>query len=254
MNEHCRDSSVHFDPETHTYSINGKSDGITIVTKLVSSCFGTFNATEVIERCYDEWQADEKSRYRGRTKEDIKISWELNKNWAAEQGRRLHSAIESFYTRSNMTYDTSIKEWSHFVAFQDKFNLVPYRVEMVIWSEEHMLGGTIDLVVQNKDGTMTLYDWKRCKDKINITESNWGRYCSGLPYRFPDNHYFRYSMQLNLYREMLERYYGFSIRDMFLVRLHPEAISFEVTEVLRMENETNLVLERRRDECLDAEA
>ena len=116
---------------------------------------------------------------------------------------------------------------------------------MILWSSEHKLGGSIDLVIKNSDNSLSLYDWKRAKDKISKDENNWGRYGEGPLSVLPDTKYNKYTMQLNLYRELLERFYGYSVKSMHIVRLHPAASSFELTPVQRMDKITNELLRCR---------
>ena len=84
---------------------------------------------------------------------------------------------------------------------------------------------------------VSLYDWKRTKDKIWKEESNWSRYGWGSLRNVPDNKYFRFSVQLNLYRELFERYYGYTIGSMYIVRFHPTADRFHLVEVNRNKQE-----------------
>ena len=88
----------------------------------------------------------------------------------------------------------------------------------------------------------SIYDWKRVKDKIYKEERSWNRFGNGPLSNVKDNKYYRYAMQLNLYRKLVERYYGYKISSMYVVRFHPNASSFEVVEVVMMREETRRVL------------
>jgi nucleoside-diphosphate-sugar epimerase len=52
------------------------------------------------------------------------------------------------------------------IRFHNKF-------EWMIFDEDLKLAGSIDMVYENPDGTLSIYDWKRSKDisKINKTLS-----------------------------------------------------------------------------------
>lgn len=41
--------------------------------------------------------------------------------------------------------------------------LDPYRTEWMIYDDKHWLAGTLDLLVEEMDGTFTMYDWKRSR-------------------------------------------------------------------------------------------
>ena len=35
---------------------------------------------------------------------------------------------------------------------------------MMLWDKELQLAGSIDMFYKNEDGTLSIYDWKRCKE------------------------------------------------------------------------------------------
>jgi hypothetical protein len=58
----------------------------------------------------------------------------------------------------------------------------------------------------------------------------------------PDCNGTTYSLQLNMYRHMLEKHYGMVVSEMKLVNMHPDIkTGFSVTDVPRMETETAAV-------------
>ena len=93
---------------------------------------------------------------------------------------------------------------------------------MKLFYSEHNLAGTVGLLVQNKDGSLAMYDWKRSGKSVSKGAKGWECGLGPLS-KLPDNHYYRYAMQMNLYREILERYYVYSDAAMYIVRLHPDA-------------------------------
>lgn len=248
VNAHPRDKQVCFDAKTHTYSINGSSAGVTSVTTLLDEFFPKFDPDAVVDNYYKRWQQNRLQKYYGKSKEEIKTQWRIDGEKAAAEGTLLHAAIEAYYNEGDITYDQSREEWKHFLSFQEKHCLKAHRTEMVLWSSEHLLGGMIDLVVKNADGSLSIYDWKRTKDQIYKEAKNWGRFGSGPLSKLPDNKYHKHSVQLNLYRELLERYYGYNVSSMHIVRLHPSAVSFEMVEVERMDGEVGELLDERRRE------
>ncbi|CAB9497522.1 expressed unknown protein [Seminavis robusta] len=94
-----------------------------------------------------------------------------------------------------------------------------------------------------------MYDWKRSKHGIlQNKNSYWGRPGKSPLHKLKDTNYYKYSMQLNLYRELLERFYEFKVSNMFIVRFHPSSDTYEKVKVGRMEAETNALLEHRQAE------
>ena len=119
----------------------------------------------------------------------------------------------------------------HFGAFIDAHpHLKPYRVEWMIFDEEVRLAGSIDFVAENPDGTLTIYDWKRCKE---IKKTNrFGTFAlTECISHLPDTNYWHYALQLNTYKTILERKYGKTIKQMMLVALHPNLPTYQVYTV-----------------------
>ena len=250
-NRHARDDHIDFEKSTHTYTINGSSDGVTSVTTLRDSYFIEFNPDEIVNQYYKRWQQNKFNKYYGKSKDEIKKTWKDNGKVAAELGTGLHEAIERFYL-NNANNDDKLDgktrtEWDYFLQFQKQYQLKPYRVEWMIWSSEHKLAGTVDMVVEKDDGKLVMYDWKRSKDKICKQERNY-RYGKGPLSRVKDNKYYKYALQLNLYRKLLEDYYDCVVESLYTVRLHPNATTFEVVEMDIMEEEVKKILNERRDQ------
>jgi L-asparaginase II len=75
------------------------------------------------------------------------------------------------------------------------------------------------MIFRNPDGTLLIYDWKRCK---NIKKDNrWQQATTDCVSHLPDTNYWHYSLQLNTYKYLLEKNYNEKIAGMFLVCLHP---------------------------------
>jgi len=112
-------------------------------------------------------------------------------------------------------------EWNYFLNFlKDTAWYRPYRTEWRIYHEELKIAGSIDMVYENDDGTLSIYDWKRAKDitRMNIYKKYAVHECLK---NVPDTNFFHYSLQLNLYKYILENKYNKKIKDLYLVRLHP---------------------------------
>ena len=115
-------------------------------------------------------------------------------------------------------------EWNYFINFiKDYPNLIPYRTEWIIYDNEIKIAGSIDMVFKNDDETLSIYDWKRSKLITRI--NNFNRFA--IPYQIchlPDSNFWHYSLQLNIYKYIIEKNYNKKVKDLFLVRLHPDSI------------------------------
>ena len=137
------------------------------------------------------------------------------------------------------------KEWNYFLNFvRDNPSLKPYRTEWMIYDEDIKIAGSIDMVFENPDGTLSIYDWKRCKE---ITEINtWKKYATNpIISHVADTNYWHYALQLNTYKAILERKYGKEIVRLCLVRLHPDAYEYELIALPVMTEEIVGLYEER---------
>ena len=181
-------------------------------------------------------------KYWGQTPEQIKALWDTNKNAVSGAGTDLHYEIECFNNNDDLAPGYTNKElyekymhdygdilaskpieWQYFINFiKDTPDLKPYRTEWIIYNDSVKISGSIDMVYENQDGTISIYDWKRCK---NITSANnFNKFAiHPLICHLPDTNFWHYSLQLNTYKVILEEKYGKKVRDLFLVRLHPDA-------------------------------
>ena len=62
----------------------------------------------------------------------------------------------------------------------------------------------------------------------------------------PDTNYWHYSLQLNIYRRILEELYGVHVSELALVVLHPNNRTYQVFMLNRMDDEVSAMFEDRR--------
>jgi ATP-dependent exoDNAse (exonuclease V) beta subunit len=159
------------------------------------------------------------SKYYGQSKQAIKELWSSNGKQAAEFGTAMHKHIELFYNGIPLPEMYSI-ELSYFHQFQsDHPELVPFRTEMMIYDEDQLICGSVDMLFQHEDGTLSIYDWKFAKE---IQTHSYGKKALAPIEQWNDCNTVHYALQLNVYREILERKYGYRIREMVLVFMHRE--------------------------------
>jgi len=143
------------------------------------------------------------------------------------------------------------KEWDYFCNYwrEDEKTYEPWRTEWEVWDEELKLAGSIDMVYRNKkDGTFAIYDWKRAKDMKmdNNFDSGFGPVS-----HLPDTNYWHYTLQLNMYRWLLEKHYGVKISEMALIVLHPNNNNFVKYKLNRLEDEIEEMIASRRRAVLE---
>ena len=112
-------------------------------------------------------------------------------------------------------------------------------------SEEERLAGSIDFVAQAADGTFLIIDWKRPKKLQSKFSNDFQRMKSPLSHLddCAGNHY---SLQLNVYKYLLEKYYSVSVSRMLIVCAHPDSgLSPFVHEVRTMGEELQELMSRQ---------
>jgi hypothetical protein len=234
-NAHERDSSIKFQEAGHIYYVK-REKGYKSVTTLVHDAFEKFNANKVIDNMMKSpnWP---NNKYYGKTKEEIKLMWKENGIEAAKMGTAMHAMFEYYYNQIKpeviQSYEGT-KEHEYFMNFVRDHDdeLTPYRTEWNVYHEDYKIAGSIDMIFMNEDGTLSIYDWKRCKaiEKFN----GFGKNClvKGLSH-ISDTNYWHYTFQLNIYKFILESKYGFQVKDLHLVVIHPDN-SFQNYEKIKL--------------------
>ena len=256
VNKHPRDNRITFDEETHKYTIDGSRYDISC-TGFVHSFFGHFDPDAIIKKMMSssKWKpgGDSYEKYKGMTPDEIKAKWNADGAESSGAGTRMHLDVEHYYNSSpvgNLAGDNyeanPSPEWDYFMAYERRWRiphgLTPYRTEWLVFNPDIRLAGSIDMVYIKPDGTFAIYDWKRSKE---IKFEN--RYQKGIGplSHLDDCNYWHYSLQLNNYRRILEKFYGFTVSELALVILHPNNKSYKIVQLNLMDAEVDAMWDAR---------
>lgn len=265
-NEHKRDSNIQFAEEGHKYTIlcdpNSKYKSVTTWNH---THFPKFDADDIISKMMKGKGWKEGHKYWGMTAEQIKKQWSNKGTEAAVFGTDMHYEIECFMNSVDVEYPYSHAdlyavsqnvggndslEWAYFIDFvKNTPHLKPYRTEWTIYNEDLKLAGSIDMVYENPDGTLAIYDWKRSKDINRVNSYN--RFASTYSIsHIPDSNFWHYALQLNTYKAILETKYDKKVTDLYLVRLHPDAVekSYELIKVPILERELTVLFDELKNQ------
>jgi ATP-dependent exoDNAse (exonuclease V) beta subunit len=254
IHHHPRDDRIYFVESTHTYYVDGSSEGNISTTKFIHSFFPHFDAKAIIQKMMKSPKWPQNKNY-GKTEKQIMDEWNANGKQASEAGTAMHLAIEQFLHGSAHLISEEMKhtaEWRYFQQFWNDCgkDLEPYRMEWEVWTDPSIkLTGSIDGVFRRKsDGKFLIYDWKRCKD---IKSDN--PFGTGLPPvdHLPDTNYWHYTLQLNVYKWILETYYNLEVADLFLVILHPENKSYKRMRLNILADEVSQMIDARKRAVAD---
>ena len=158
-----------------------------------------------------------------------------------------HNDLLNQYNFDQMYKETLKKEedpieWKYFLEFiKDTPHLKPYRTEWTVYNEDLKIAGSIDMIYENPDGTLSIYDWKRVKDITRVNLYN--KYAiSECICHLPDSNFWHYALQLNTYKAIIEEKYNKIVKDLYLVRLYPD-LKEETSQIEQTkEEETNYEL------------
>lgn len=246
VNAHLRDANISFEEEGHIYTVLGERGTYTSVTTWVHQQFPHFDSSAIIDKILKNSKRNDPAyKYYGKTREDIEAEWEANRVAASSAGTKMHFDIECHYNGLKVENDSV--EYAYFRQFLADFpHLEAYRTEWTVYHEELRVSGSIDMVFRDvRDGLFYIYDWKRSKE-IKYDDS-WCDYAVSVALSgVPNLNFWHYSLQLGIYRAILEEKYGLKIGGMFLVVLHPDNEGYQRIETADLSGEIRELFEERK--------
>ncbi len=250
-----RDNHLRFDPDTHTYTHIGRIEPLTSVTAFIGSFFDPYDPYFWISRdpSLSPLQKEEMCKAQN------------TKGYVARNlGTFMHTQIEKSFlgepTETIMTLDSAEDgvhktcdietEMKYFQDFVRDHRLTPYRTEWMIYDDAHWLAGTLDLLVQEPDGSFTLYDWKRSRrmgreqgEVFSPNRSNFRQKGHGVISHLDDTPFIHAALQQNMYKAILKSNYGLDIERMYLVILSPSFSRYHEVEVPDFSKEIQMMLD-----------
>lgn len=234
-NHHPRDGTISSEEKSHVYMIHGINSKPKSVTTLIHDYFPVFDADKVLKKMESSGSL-ESPKYAGKTPKQIKREWKKSGKEASQLGTKMHKCIEQYINKERVD-EPDTKEFLMFLSFWKEFGekypfLEPYRTEWIVYDEDIPLAGSIDCVLENKNGELVILDWKRSKE---IKMSNRYEKGFGIFSEYDNCNYSHYTLQLNIYRTILERKYKKRVAHMLLVVLHPNQDSYICLNVDRID-------------------
>lgn len=213
MQPHPRDARITFDPEPHTYLVDGVE--YTSVTSVIKSFFNDFDAENMAAKCAG------RGKYRNMTAEEVRTQWRENADDSARKGTAFHQSVEDYLTHGEVTNHPDFHAWNRWWQGAKTRMGRTVRLEWAIFDEEHRIAGTLDALFQSPRDQFFLMDWKR---KRRMAKRAWRSDDTGLAPldQLPNCDFTKASLQLNTYRWILRRHYNIEIGAMGLVQVHPE--------------------------------
>tara|TARA_B100000131_G_scaffold170392_2_gene164558 strand:+ start:418 stop:1191 length:774 start_codon:yes stop_codon:yes gene_type:complete len=227
MTQDINSKLLKFDPENHRYTLEQSPIEFTSATTLLHKFFAPFDSEKIASNLVENHP-----KYQGRLIEDVLDDWKKS----AEDGTSIHNAMEmgiikhnegnefadAIFTTGGLDRDCTRKlkhglRWlKNQFAKKDHLTLYP---ELMVYSEEMAIAGTMDLLVYNKEKEhYTIVDWKTNK-AIRQQAFKEAKGMQPETAHLDDCNFIHYTLQLSLYRYILETYYGLKINNQAIVHL-----------------------------------
>lgn len=213
-------SLIQLDEASHTYKIkHAEHLRFLSVTTFIHDFFPKFEADAIAEKL----ASTKGGKYGGQSQKEILEKW----NDIAKEGTKTHFEIET-WIRARAINKHDELDISKFTAKAKygiawlKENIEPHWIlypEVRIFSIKLQLAGTIDLLVYNPDlDQYLIMDWKTNSQIAQIAYK--GKKGIHDATKFLDDcNFSHYSLQMSLYRNLLESEYGIKINGQILLHL-----------------------------------
>lgn len=120
--------------------------------------------------------------------------------------------------------------------------LIPVKTELVVFDPESMIAGMIDMLFYNKRTKQyELWDWKTNKEFSKQTE----RYMKDELFMINENDLEIYSLQLNLYKYIIEKTTSIKLGDPFIVWFSHRNETYEIMKIEDKSTFVDIIVKNR---------
>lgn len=235
MNELFK-NDISLDQKNHKYFLkNSPEFKFSSVTEFIHLFFEKFDQERVAKKLINT-----NPKYRSKTVSEVLLDW----GKGAERGTIVHNELEMFIKEKTIPQHKMSITGARWLKEKQKNEYNTFYSEVIVYTKELGIAGTIDLLVYNSEQNMYhLVDWKTNK---RIDKNSFRNKKGILPssQHLDDCNFTHYSLQLSFYRYILERYYGLEIGSQTLFHLK-ENDSYEIYNVeYRSEDLINMLREK----------
>ena len=235
--------------EPHKYYVDGN--------ELIS-------VTTLIHKYQDDFDEDYWAQYKanefGLTKQEILRAWKFINNKGTMKGSIIHDYAENLFLNKIFKYpeeeiinyfgfDPIREEYEITKNHVDNFHkdsvnkLIPIKTELVIYDKESMIAGMMDMLFYNiKAKEFQIWDWKTNKD---LTFEMPNRYLKNELYLLQDCDLEIYSLQLEMYKQIIQRNTDVKIGSSYLVWFSHNNPTYKIIKTNDREIYVNQIIENR---------
>lgn len=246
-----------FYEEPHVYIYKDKDGNEVEISKSVTSLIEDYS------NIFDKENAATKKALKcGVSKESILDEWENNNKFSKIKGTVTHAYNEYLWSNREYEYDKNkvIDEFGEDVIapiwdklksicnkFYDKFHdhLISVGLEQVIGSIDYDIAGSIDFLGYSKKlDSLIIIDYKTNKE---IREKSFNNQCMLKPLdKIPDCNYYHYSLQLSLYKTILEHETNLKVSNKkWLIWINENNDTFKLYECKDLDKYAKIILDSR---------
>jgi hypothetical protein len=234
-----RDGAISFDEPSHTYTVADVVGTFVSVTGLLHEHFHPFKGNIIATAMAKSENLHKNAAYAEIAKiVSIPVRKKMiQRQWAqtAVLGTDMHAYAEERLNRNYTVVEDANEsapiEYHYLSAYLNSLvdiGMIPWGIEKRLWDAIAMLAGSVDYIGRTPDGRYHLKDWKRSG---NISSIGKGRGTSAHTRHLKDCNLMHYYIQLNLYKYLLETYYGITVDSMEIVNFHPNNNGYMVYAV-----------------------
>ena len=245
-------NDVTFFDVPHEYFLDGK--------KLIS-------VTTLIHKYQEEFQEEFWAEIKGcqhdLTPNQVKRAWRFINKKGTIKGSAIHDYAENLFENKEFEYplqtimnefgfDPISGEYNTTKKHVDKFysdvrgKLIPIRTEFVVYDRESLIGGMLDMLFYNvKAGEFQIWDWKTNK-KFDKEEKS--RHLLNELCMIEDCDLEIYSLQLELYKYIIEKNCGIKLGDSYVVWFSHNNPTYEVIKTKNRRYDIEVIVNQRIQE------
>ncbi len=213
--------------DTHQYVLSTDPDiQFTSVTTFVEKFFEGFDAKKIANRLIENYP-----KYSNYTVDSLILEWSEKANY----GTQVHNEIEKWIKNKIDPKDIKAINGKNWLDNYKKKSNIEILSEIIVYSKQLSIAGTIDILAKdNVTGTYEIIDWKTSK-KIDTVSYKNKMGTHKTTNHIMDCNFYHYSLQLSLYRYILEEYYNLKINNQLIVHLKDDGVNALIAPYMKNE-------------------
>lgn len=245
-------NNVKYFDEPHKYFVDGNE--LISVTTLLHKYQNVFD---------EKYWSEIKANQYGLKQYQVSRAWDFINKKGTFKGSAIHDYTENIFYNKKFEYpkdkiykefgfDPIIREYNITKKHVDRFysdsfgRLIPIKAELVIYDKIALIGGMVDMLFYNvKAGEFQIWDWKTNKD---FTFDCKERHLLGDLFVLEDCDLEIYSLQLEFYKYIIEKYTSIKLGKSYLVWFSHNNPSYQIIETKDRSFYIDKIIQNRMEE------